>query len=66
MRPSPQQRTTCRIHQIIVAARRMIDRIPATARRPTLKANELRLQLSQIEQFNLAGIDQRQNIPIDI
>ena len=59
--------TAChRIRYVIVRPRRVVDGIPATPRRSTLKAHELRKQAVVVEKLNLTAVQARQQIRVEI
>jgi hypothetical protein len=52
--------TRHRIRQVVMPARRMIDRILPTAGRASLQGEELRVQPGQIRQLEAAGVQECQ------
>ena len=60
------QRAGSRVDQVILSARRMVDRISAAAGRAPFKAQQLRDHARVVEQIDLAGIQAGQEIAINL
>jgi hypothetical protein len=55
-----------RIRHIVVLARTMIDRVPATTRRAPLEAAELADQFLVVQQINPPAVDQRKQVHVEV
>ena len=55
-----------RISQIVVAAGAVVEAVLPAARRAPLEAAELRRQARQVEQFDATGVQERQQVVIQI
>src|SRR5262245_52301694 len=55
-----------RVHHVVPATRRMIDRIPAAAGGATLERAELVDQARIVEQLDAPAIDQRQQVDVEL
>ena len=62
----PHNHARNNIRQIVMPARRVINRVPARPSRSTLQCNKLRGQPRTIKQLNPLGVQQRQEIAIQI
>jgi hypothetical protein len=54
------------IAKVVVAARGMVDRIPATARGAALQAAQPRREPRHVEQLDPAAVQKRQHVAVDV